>query len=931
MYIEDITSKSSIRILKKALKTFPDFFKRNDPPKINRRIIGDVCTVEWFRFESICKLPLEFIGLLLFSYVLFKGLDVDTPYIGKYLPNDYSQTGNWFLAILILIFAPLQSFFLIFDKKVQKLNNAKENAGDAIATTSAETIKGVAEIRSHFAFDSAMKRVAKAFDNFQEIKNRVTKLSEWITGTGPLINSIANGVLLAIGVRLCVGGLDIAFADVSVPSIQWKDFMGFSGMAIVVQKYVTNVMQVLFKWRLSKESIKRVAEYENLPIVFEERTNAPTINAAKDIFEFKKVNYETFAGIKSLNDFNLKIIPGQHIALVGPAGCGKDVVLKLLAQDIQESSGELKIEKNLLSKCNFASLAHEISVIHSNPTLLKMSVRDNISLAYSDGALVPENLILEVVKKSDLFDDLIKIALDNPCPPTLENSSDIIKKQFEIRENIKNKINPELVIFFDSEKYLPEGTVCENLLFGVSKEVNNIFDAKIADTTKRLFAIIKNNPIFKQLMELGRYKFLSDRNIRATLGRNYQKLSDILAIRQSVESKNNTSVDPINKLRKKHQLILLEAALNSNARLAADFFSSDSDFVKNIIEARKKLSADSEINLIGICSFNQKSYDGLTIRETLLGGRINSEIRGAYESVDKIIINEVTKQINFNEFIFIGLEHNAGNHLSNSLIMKIAVAQAIVKKPNFILLDNVSAPFDDKSKTKFANLIDTDFKNITVVSVPHKLSMIKNFDRILVFDRGFVVQDGSYENLLKQDGLFQSLVMQQKGVATTVKYKPDKKINETGLTASDKTAKIQRVLALNPIFASLKSEDIELIEEQSKTEKCSKDTVLFYRGEAGNEFFIILDGEVEFFIDDDNKKEIIIDTYGPGQAFGELALFGDMPRTLGARAKSDLKLCTLNRDNLYKLMALNSGIAEGLLEILAKRISANLKQIYNKK
>ncbi len=57
MYLEDITSKSSIRILRKALKTFPDFFKRNDPPKINRRIIGDVSTVEWFRFDSICKLP----------------------------------------------------------------------------------------------------------------------------------------------------------------------------------------------------------------------------------------------------------------------------------------------------------------------------------------------------------------------------------------------------------------------------------------------------------------------------------------------------------------------------------------------------------------------------------------------------------------------------------------------------------------------------------------------------------------------------------------------------------------------------------------------------------------------------------------------------------------------------------------------------------
>lgn len=62
-------------------------------------------------------------------------------------------------------------------------------------------------------------------------------------------------------------------------------------------------------------------------------------------------------------------------------------------------------------------------------------------------------------------------------------------------------------------------------------------------------------------------------------------------------------------------------------------------------------------------------------------------------------------------------------------------------------------------------------------------------------------------------------------------------------------------------------------------------------------------GEVDFFVErpaGDALRREVVNTYGPGGSFGELALFGTGRRTLGAVARTDLYLCVLKRDDLLR-------------------------------
>jgi CRP-like cAMP-binding protein len=255
--------------------------------------------------------------------------------------------------------------------------------------------------------------------------------------------------------------------------------------------------------------------------------------------------------------------------------------------------------------------------------------------------------------------------------------------------------------------------------------------------------------------------------------------------------------------------------------------------------------------------------------------------------------------------------------LSGGQAMKVAIARVLLKKPNILLLDEATAALDEKSQARIVDLIEDDFKDKTVIMISHRLSTITNFSRILVFDRGHIIQQGKYQELVETPGLFQDLVRQERG--EPVLSVAPQNVSNAQLESS---SEIQRAASLSPIFADLPNEDIALLEHMSKTVESKRDTVLFNRGDEGNEFFIILSGEIDFFVtSDDGRNTKIVNTYGPGNSFGELSLFADVKRTVGAKAKTDLKLCIISRDDLLKLIEIKPELSFTFLKVISKQLA----------
>lgn len=97
--------------------------------------------------------------------------------------------------------------------------------------------------------------------------------------------------------------------------------------------------------------------------------------------------------------------------------------------------------------------------------------------------------------------------------------------------------------------------------------------------------------------------------------------------------------------------------------------------------------------------------------------------------------------------------------VSGGQLQRIMLARAIVTKPRIVYLDEATSALDNTSQDIVASTFND--MDVTRVVIAHRLSTIRAADRILVIDAGRIVQTGSYDELVSQDGMFRELVKRQ--------------------------------------------------------------------------------------------------------------------------------------------------------------------------
>ncbi|HEY9631706.1 MAG TPA: NHLP bacteriocin export ABC transporter permease/ATPase subunit [Coleofasciculaceae cyanobacterium] len=100
-----------------------------------------------------------------------------------------------------------------------------------------------------------------------------------------------------------------------------------------------------------------------------------------------------------------------------------------------------------------------------------------------------------------------------------------------------------------------------------------------------------------------------------------------------------------------------------------------------------------------------------------------------------------------------------GMNLSGGQRQRLLIARAIVLKPQIILLDEATSALDNRTQAIVAHSLEC--LNTTRIVIAHRLSTIRNADRIYVMEAGRVVQNGKFDELLTQEGLFARLVARQ--------------------------------------------------------------------------------------------------------------------------------------------------------------------------
>ena len=102
-----------------------------------------------------------------------------------------------------------------------------------------------------------------------------------------------------------------------------------------------------------------------------------------------------------------------------------------------------------------------------------------------------------------------------------------------------------------------------------------------------------------------------------------------------------------------------------------------------------------------------------------------------------------------------------GFKLSGGERQRVGIARAIYHQPQILFFDEATSHLDVESEKKIQDALQKLFENTTAVVIAHRLSTIKEMDEILVMDKGKIIERGSFDELIKQQGRFYKLWQQQ--------------------------------------------------------------------------------------------------------------------------------------------------------------------------
>jgi ATP-binding cassette, subfamily B (MDR/TAP), member 1 len=171
-----------------------------------------------------------------------------------------------------------------------------------------------------------------------------------------------------------------------------------------------------------------------------------------------------------------------------------------------------------------------------------------------------------------------------------------------------------------------------------------------------------------------------------------------------------------------------------------------------------------------------------TIRENML----NANPSATEEDINKALT--IAEAYDFVSKLSEGIDTHVGavgSKLSGGQKQRLAIARALVKKPDLLIFDEATSALDSENEEKVQKAIESVSKiNITKVMIAHRLSTIKNADKIIVMKDGEIEEQGTHDELLEAKGLYASLINIQETankifIENNLEYQSSKYLEET--------------------------------------------------------------------------------------------------------------------------------------------------------
>jgi putative ABC transport system ATP-binding protein len=504
---------------------------------------------------------------------------------------------------------------------------------------------------------------------------------------------------------------------------------------------------------------------------------------------------------------------GEHVAVIGQSGSGKNELALLLARLAQPTSGRITIGGRDIAELPIAVIGRRISYVGNTPYVFTGTLRDNLLLGLRHRPLRPAEYdeaatrrrmrqlfearqsgnidfdlhadwidyesaeiadpkglterIAEVLARLDFEADVYTLGLRGRLDPA--EQPDVAERLIEARHALARRLVTDditkLVETYDLGRFNLNATVAENVLFGTP--IGPAFDFDSLANNVYLLRVLDQVGLTDDLIEIGRQVAETMTEMFAGLPPEHEffeqfsfiganDLPEFNAILSAAENGGTAALSR----EQRHRLLSLPFKLIA-ARHRLDVL--DEPMQQRLLEARRVFRAELPAEAHGqIEFFDTDRYNAAaSLQDNILFGKIAYGEADAAARVPQVL-SEVLHALSLRPAVIdVGLSYHvgtAGSRLSAAQRQRTAIARALLKRPDLLILNEATTALDGPAQAKVSEGLHQEMAGRGLFWVLHRASLARNFDRVLVMSGGKLQEQGRFAELDTKNSLTALLI-----------------------------------------------------------------------------------------------------------------------------------------------------------------------------
>jgi ATP-binding cassette subfamily B protein len=281
----------------------------------------------------------------------------------------YMMILNWQLTLATLIVAPLMAFLIAwFGEQLRKLSYRSQSRVSDLSALLIEMFSGIRLVQAFAAEDYSIERFNHAARRNWQAKYGTERLRAI---QYPVVGFLEALSMLSL---LMVGGWQIAQGNLT-----GSGFISYIVAVVILFEPIATVTNNYNEFKQGEASVDRIFELLTLKPSIVEKPNAFSLPSVNGKVEFDHVSFAYQVGRPVLQELNLRVLPGEMVALVGTSGAGKTTLVNLIPRFYDPQAGEIRVDGIDIRDVSLKSLRRQIGIVPQETTLFTGTIAQNIA------------------------------------------------------------------------------------------------------------------------------------------------------------------------------------------------------------------------------------------------------------------------------------------------------------------------------------------------------------------------------------------------------------------------------------------------------------------------------------------------------------------------------------------------------------------------